>query len=328
MPVDLSVFDRQQNIVGQQQLQQAFEAKKQAQQLQALGTVAALQAQLNPQLSMKDQMNFEIQRENLANQRADRQENVALRREAMQNTAAYRNAMLANKGTMVDPDTGEIVTQPVNKPLPVGALKMQDEIIDAFSAAKSAQDLSQSLIGKIDSGVLDLGPTSNLAYKVQNFAGASTPKSQAFGDMLTSLEKLRNDTLRLNKGVQTEGDAVRAMNEVISSANDPQLFKVNMEKLNAVNTRAAEIQKQKVNAIRTNFGASPYDFSGIESMNAYADPNIQMVETPSFGDGKGAPVNNTQIPQAAIDELLNDPTASGEFDATFGAGAAKKILGK
>jgi hypothetical protein len=308
MAVDLSVFGRQKSIVDQQQLQQAFEAKKQAQQLQALGTVAALQAQLNPSLSMKDQMAFDIQRENLAAQRADRQENMDFRNQQADATNEFRRATLASKGTMIDPDTGYITTQPVNKPLPVGALKMQDEIIDAFSAAKSAQDLSQSLINKIDSGTLDLGPTSNLAYKVQNFAGASTPKSQAFGDMQTSIEKLRNDTLRLNKGVQTEGDAVRAMNEVISSANDPQLFKVNMEKLNAVNTRAAEIQRQKVDAIRSNYGAEPYDFGQIESMNAYADPNIQMVETPSFGDGSGnAPKQTNAFTSEAQAEAANLP---------------------
>ena len=94
MPVDLSVFGRQKSIVDQQQLQDAFNAKKQAQQLQALGTVAALQQQISPQLSPKDLINYQMQMQN-------HEDTVGLRKQQMESTDAYRAATLdAKKDTI------------------------------------------------------------------------------------------------------------------------------------------------------------------------------------------------------------------------------------
>lgn len=160
-------------------------------------------------------------------------------------------------GYSVDPDTGEIVRGYSDKPLPVGALKMQQEAVDALAAAKNTAALSEKLQGQVQSGALDLGPMSNLVNKGRNFIGSSTPESVNFGLMETDLEKLRNDTLRLNKGVQTEGDAIRAMNEVIQSKNDPKLFAAAMTRLYDINNRATQLQQMQIDQIRQNYNAAP-----------------------------------------------------------------------
>jgi len=90
MAVDLSVFGRQKTVIDQQQLQAAFEAKKQAQQLQALGTVAALQQQLSPQLSPKDLIGYQMQMQN-------HQDAMDIKKQSMASTDAYRNATLDAK---------------------------------------------------------------------------------------------------------------------------------------------------------------------------------------------------------------------------------------
>ena len=276
MPVDLTVFERQKSIVDQRQLQDAFELKKALaiQEAQKSAQTQDLNAQLKLFQLQGQQEQRDIQRENLAAQKAYRQESMAFRQQQADAENEYRGARLANKKITLDPDTGEIGVPPVIKPLPVGALKMQNDIVDSFSAAKNAQDLSKSIVNNIDSGSLDLGPVSNFSYKAQNFAGYSTPKSQAFGNLQTSLENLRNETLLLHKGVQTEGDAVRALNAITTTVNDPKLLKANMEKLNSLNMRAAEIQKQKLNAVRANYGLEPYDFGQIESLNAFDNFNV------------------------------------------------------
>jgi len=144
--------------------------------------------------------------------------------------------------------------------------------------------------------------------------------------MGTSLEKLRNDTLRLNKGVQTEGDAVRAMNEVIASKNDPKLFSAAMQKLDAVNQRAQELQKLQVNTIRNNYNAQPYNF---EQMNALPSPipqggqqqpqlpkgAINILETP---DRQLNTPNILQMPEGAKQApdgkfYIPDPNRAGKF---------------
>lgn len=163
----------------------------------------------------------------------------------------------------VNPDTGEPVYS--TKPLPAPALKMQGDALDSYSAAKNTSDLAAKWIKEVDAGNVNLGPASNFVNATKNFLGYSTPSSRNYAMIDTDLEKLRNDTLRLNKGVQTEGDAERAMNEVIKNRNDPKLFRQSMERLVDINNRAALLQQQRVDDIRSNYNVAPYDYSQIPS---------------------------------------------------------------
>ena len=270
MAVDLSVFGRQKSVLDYQQLQQAFEQKKalqlaaiegnmQTKELAAQNTAAMLQQRINPPLTQKDMMNFEIQKQKSAAADAKWERNADLKRE-----------LAGVVEPTIDPNTGETIPSYSNKPLPVGALKLQNDAIDALAGAKNAGDLSASIIKQIKDGELNLGPRSNMINTAQNYMGVSDKSSRAFGDLKTSLEKLRNDTLRLNKGVQTDGDAERAIKEVIENKNDAGLLELSMEKLNAINARGAELQRIQVNNVRQNYNVAPYNFDSVEGLsNAY-----------------------------------------------------------
>jgi len=163
-------------------------------------------------------------------------------------------------GMIVDPDTGEITQGYSNKPLPVGALKLQQEALDALASSENITQKTQVILDQLNSGQLDVGPVDNLISSAGNWAGMSSPNSINYQNLETDLEKIRNDSLRLNKGVQTEGDAIRAMNEVIKNKNDPKALSAAMEKLNAINQRGAELQRVQLNNIRSNYNAAPFDF--------------------------------------------------------------------
>lgn len=169
----------------------------------------------------------------------------------------------------VDPDTGEIIPGYSNKPLPVGALKLQQEALDGLANAEGIAKQSEFIQGQINDGTLDLGPVANKWNALKNWSGFSDEQSLAYGNLEQTLEKIRNDSLRLNKGVQTEGDAERAYNEVVKNKNDPKLLAQAMQKLQSINDRGAELQKLQVNNIRNNYGAAPMNF---DSINALPSP--------------------------------------------------------
>ena len=87
-------------------------------------------------------------------------------------------------------------------------------------------------------------------------------------------------SLRLNKGVQTEGDAQRAWNEILTNINDPQLVMQRLAEVQAINERAANIRKMNVENIRNNYNQPSLDTTGYEKQpsalnggtSAYADP--------------------------------------------------------
>ncbi len=123
---------------------------------------------------------------------------------------------------------------------------------------------NKALEGQIDAGKLKLGPVSNIASQARNMAGMSDEQSRNFQSFQSTLEKLRNDSLRLNKGVQTEGDAQRAWNELIKNINDPKVVKQRLGEIQKINARAANLRKMNIDSIRSNYGMEPMDTSGYE----------------------------------------------------------------
>jgi hypothetical protein len=134
-------------------------------------------------------------------------------------------------------------------------LSQQDAIIDRMTIAKSTQSDLSALRQKIESGQLNFGPVRNLINEGRNLAGASNEESRNFASFRSSLEKLRNDSLRLNTGVQTDGDAQRAWNELFQSINDTGLVLQRLKEIEAINARAEQLQAYRLQVLRENFGA-------------------------------------------------------------------------
>ena len=152
--------------------------------------------------------------------------------------------------------------------LPTSALKMQQEELDAVGTASSINADLAAMGQQIDSGKLQLGPVNNLLAKGKNLIGASDESSRNLATFQSTLEKLRNDSLRLNKGVQTEGDAQRAWNEMITNINDPKVVKQRLGEIQKINERAANLRKMNVENIRQNFGVEPLDTGGYQNQPA------------------------------------------------------------
>lgn len=215
--------------------------------------------------ALNNDQSMAAKREQYSREDANWQRDADLKRELARMRAG-------SSGATVDPDTGEIIQGYSDKPLPVGALKLQQEAIDALANSQGIAQQTGQINDQIAKGQLKLGPVQNIISGLKNWAGASDPQSLAYGNLDSTLEKIRNDSLRLNKGVQTEGDAERAMNEVLKSRNDPQILQQAMAKLQAINQRGAELQKVNVNQIRQNYNAKPYDFGGVESLPSATPP--------------------------------------------------------
>ena len=153
---------------------------------------------------------------------------------------------------------------PANKPLPAGALKMQQTELDALATASGIDGQLERIQGQLDGGTLSFGPVSNLINQARNAAGMSNEESRNLASFRSTLEKLRNDSLRLNAGVQTDGDAQRAWNELFTNLNDTDLVKQRLIEIRGINQRAAQLRKLNVDGIRANYGHEPLDTSQYE----------------------------------------------------------------
>lgn len=158
------------------------------------------------------------------------------------------------------------------KPLPIGAAKMQDEALAAYGSAGTIDEILAGKQKQIEDGKLRFGPVSNKANEALNAAGFSSEESRNYASFMSDLERMRNESLRLNSGVQTDGDAQRAWNELFQNVNDTDLVKQRLSEIRALNKRAAELQRLRVDNIRTNYNVAPYEFEGVLSPGQAAKP--------------------------------------------------------
>lgn len=231
-----------------------------ARQQKALDAAAK---QAEQQAAREDRARQEAAR--IDDRRSGREDSAALRRELAAQSSADRltiagmiNARQEQKNT---------------PKLPTSALKMQNEELDAIGTASAIQSDLSALDKQIESGKLDLGPVNNLTSRARNALGMSSEQSRNYASYLSTLEKLRNDSLRLNKGVQTEGDAQRAWNELISNSNDPKVVRQRLSEIQAINKRAAELRRLNIDNIRTNYGLEPLEVSGYQNQPAAVGAN-------------------------------------------------------
>jgi hypothetical protein len=154
------------------------------------------------------------------------------------------------------------------KPLPPGALKMQQESLDAIGISSSINADLGGIAQQIEGGKLSFGPVDNLVSAGRNMAGISSEKSRNFASFKSTLERLRNESLRLNAGVQTDGDAQRAWNELFQNINDTELVKQRLGEIQNINKRGAELHQLRIDSVRSNYNAGPLDASAYKAQPA------------------------------------------------------------
>ena len=161
---------------------------------------------------------------------------------------------------LVDKRTGQ--SMPVggggisNKPpvkLPPTALKMQQELVDTIGTLGATNTRLSNIVGQLESGKLDLSPWSRLADSIRNNTNNSNENSRNLSALQATLEELRSASLRLNAGVQTDGDAQRAWSEIAANPNDTELVKSRLKFIIQKNQEAAQLKKLQIEQLRQNF---------------------------------------------------------------------------
>jgi hypothetical protein len=171
-----------------------------------------------------------------------------------------------------------------SKPLPTAALKMQNDAIDAIGTAGGVNQMLSKIETQISDKKVKFGPVSNLVNQGLNATGMSTEESRNFASFKSDLERIRNESLRLNTGVQTDGDAQRAWNELFQNITDTEFVKQRLGEIKSLNNRAVDLQKLKVDGIRGNYKAAPYDYGKLPDARG-ASGTWGAPTTPAAGGG-------------------------------------------
>lgn len=180
-----------------------------------------------------------------------------------------------------------------SEPLPAAVLKQRQGELDAIGTASGIQADLAKFEKQIDDGKLSFGLAGNRINRGMNATGLSSEESRNFASFQSGMEKLRNDSLRLNAGVQTDGDAQRAWNELFANINDTNVVRQRLREISQLNARAAELRKNNVDLIQQNYGREPFDFSDYERpMSKQGRDQPQQPQAPQLPDGWSVKVRN------------------------------------
>jgi hypothetical protein len=178
----------------------------------------------------------------------------------------------------------------VARPLPPSILSMERQDLDNIAMSSQINARLTPYIKSLEAGNLKLGVFRNMTMQGQNLAGRSSAASREFGNFRADLEKMRNDSLRLNNGVQTEGDAQRAWNELMANLNDSALVADRLKRIQGYNEVAAQAKRAGIEDRRAQYGQAPPDFSRYEAPAAGAGGG---------GEGDTRPPPATDRPRGA-----------------------------
>lgn len=167
-----------------------------------------------------------------------------------------RLVFLPNRPGMpvLDAQTGkpvDFVPKVEAKPLPPALQKAEEEDYDlGTSAANLARDANK-YVTSIINGTIPFGLKEKASIAVRSAMGSSDPDVVARNDFDRWKTEYINESLRQNKGTQTEGDAIRAAKE-LQSAESPADAAKAVIRLRDLNARRVADYQAAINRRRTN----------------------------------------------------------------------------
>jgi hypothetical protein len=143
-----------------------------------------------------------------------------------------------------------------NRPLPSNLAKAEEEDYGTAQASANLATDTNRVINQIKSGEIKFGLKDRASIRARQVFGSQDPDVIARENYDKFLLVLTNESLRLNKGTQTEGDAERAAKELLSSES-PEAAASAMNRLLEVNVRRAKNAASSVERRRANAGFAP-----------------------------------------------------------------------
>jgi len=141
------------------------------------------------------------------------------------------------------------------------AFKAEEEDFTALDTNANINEDIDKFAGLLESGEMTLSAFDKPADFLATTFGYADEVNANRSDFRTFIKKLVLDSLRLNKGTQTEGDAQRATDAIFENINNESVVLRRLNELKRINERALANRKRSINRRRANEGVDAFDFS-------------------------------------------------------------------
>lgn len=174
------------------------------------------------------------------------------------------------------------------KTLPAYAFKAEGEDLDTAMQAVNLSGQVDNQIKSLITNKVDFSPVNKARLTTKAFAGSTDPDVLAYNEYNNFMTRLVNESLRLNKGVQTEGDAQRAFKELSSARSTADVIR-SLEKIRDINAKAAALRNDLVQARRKS--------SGLTEDRGYSPP--ERIPVPTYLPYIGTKAQYDKLPKGS-----------------------------
>lgn len=125
----------------------------------------------------------------------------------------------------------------------------RQELRDYQSLGTRIQSMMQSALGDPGSGTppaFEIGPVNAAKYEAELRLGRPSAEAAAYGMFRTNVQGIVNESLRLNNGVQTEGDAKRETDNIMRNIHNPTYVEQRLLELDRINQRAIRSREETI----------------------------------------------------------------------------------
>ena len=240
----VSKYGKPEKILGVLQVAQTAQAAREARKEETAAKIEQKKEDLQTKIAADAQARQEAYDRQLALARennASRAEQAKLQRDFI---ASQKEADRDYRRQMAE------LTQ-ASKPLPAAIQKAEDADYDAAQAAINLANDADKYLTSIKSGNIKFGLKDRMSIMARSAMGSNDPDVVARNDFERFKTTLINDSLRLNKGTQTEGDAARAAKELQSAESAADAGKA-IQTLRDLNARRAADYENSIKRRRAN----------------------------------------------------------------------------
>lgn len=186
---------------------------------------------------------------------------------------------VAPGNSLVSPQTGAVIAQtpdafslsPGEQRFTGGSLAAQNTaprpLPDAIRKDNEADEMAigerEAVVARVDNaialiqnGMINLDPASRASAWVRNNTGNSSPQSQAQAELRRTVESLRNSILNDATGPQTDGDSLRALNQIIQGWGDEQVVMQGLQEYRDIQARKTATQRQIMQQRAAQYGGA------------------------------------------------------------------------
>lgn len=171
-------------------------------------------------------------------------------------TAGYELSPGQSRFGLDNQPVASVAPAPRERVIPDAVRRDNEKDQAAIDAREAVTARLENSIAMIDNNLINLDPASRASAWVRNSTGNSSDQSRAQAELRRTVEAVRNGILNDATGPQTDGDSLRALNQILQGWGDERVVREGLAAYVAIQRGKTDSQRRIMEGRMAGFGGA------------------------------------------------------------------------